>query len=369
MAHHHQLSTISLALVITLLVLTLTAAQEDVIATPTPRSAEELTTKPDPALAGEWRLAPLSSGVPAHRHEACAVMVNGEVVLIGGRGVNKPTSIYNPLTKVWRNATGPGKGEHLHHFQCVEAGGSVWVIASWRGFFPFEVNNDFVYEYNVASDQWHKHPGMPADRSRGGAASIKRGNLIFAVAGNRGGHGPHAQSVPWVDAFNWRKKQWVKRSFPDMPDAGRDHVGGAMVGKRMCIAGGRNGGAEKFFKANIATTFCFDFESGAWEREADMPFPRAGANTGRTCDGRMMVAGGEGNGMGYARVDLFDGHSWVQAPNLVDSRHSSGLAISKCKKCAHVFIPSGSGSQGGRPELTSTEEYIPYGSPQECERY
>lgn len=154
-----------------------------------------------------------------------------------------------------------------------------------------------------------------------------------------------------------------------MPDEGRDHVGGALVNNQLCIAGGRNGGTDKFFKANIATTFCYDFAMKEWIRKADMPYPRAGANTGRTCDKRMMVAGGEGDGMGYGRVDLFDGESWVQAPSLVDSRHSSGLAFARCKRCGHVFIPSGSGSQGGRPELTTTEEYIPYGAPQECVRY
>lgn len=336
---------------------------------PTPGSGDDFTPESEPELTGEWRLAPESSGLPERRHEACATMVNGQVVLIGGRRVNQPTSIYNPKSKEWRNTTGPGKGERLHHFQCVEAGGSIWAINSWRGFFPFESANEHVYEYNVTADSWSKHPGMPAHRNRGGSAAVRKGDLIFAVAGNRGGHGAHAMSVPWVDAFNWRNKEWVSTTYPDMPDEGRDHVGGAMVKGQMCIAGGRNGGTKRFFRANIATTYCYDFELGEWEQKEDMPYPRAGASTGETCDGRMMVAGGEGNGQAYARVDLFDGEKWEQAPSLVDSRHSSGVAFSKCENCAHVFIPSGGGSQGGRQELTSTEEYIPNGSPQECESY
>lgn len=100
-----------------------------------------------------------------------------------------------------------------------------------------------------------------------------------------------------------------------------------------------------------------------------MPSPRAGANTARTCDGRMMVAGGEGDGVAYDRVDLFDGTRWRQGPNLVSARHSSGVSFSRCNKCAHAFIPSGSGRQGGRPELFSTEEWIPEDAPEECVRY
>lgn len=321
------------------------------------------------ATSGKWRIAPVKSGKLVQRHEACAVMVHGRVVLIGGRGVNKPTSIYNPKTKKWRTASGPGRGEQIHHFQCVAAGGSVWIAASWWGFYPFEKNNKHVYEYKVAADKWVKHPGMQARRSRGGAASILRGSLIFVVAGNRGGHGPHSKSVPWVDAFNWKTKKWLRKRFPDMPDSGRDHVGGAMVKGKMCIAGGRNGGTERFFRENIASVYCFDFKKRAWLRMRNLPSPRAGANTGKTCDGRMMVAGGEGDGKGYGRVDLFDGNIWKRGPNLIDSRHSSGLAFASCRKCGHVFIPSGSGSQGGNPELFTTEEYIPKGAPKDCKRY
>lgn len=321
------------------------------------------------SVYGNWRKAPVRRGKPYARHEACSAFVNGQLVLIGGRGINKPTSIYNPRTQKWRTAAGPGPGEQLHHFQCVVANGSIWAVASWKGIFPNEKNNEFVFEYKVRANKWRKHPGMPAHRNRGGAAAVRRGPLIIVVAGNRGGHGKHAKSLPWVDAFNWRTKRWIKRKFADMPDNGRDHVGGAMVKKMLCIAGGRNGGADKFFKRNLASTFCYNFRSDSWLRKPNLPRPRAGANTARTCDGRMMVAGGEGNGVAYNRVDVFNGTHWQKAPRLVSARHSSGLTFARCKKCAHAFIPSGSGGQGGRPELITTEEFIPSGSPIKCRRY
>lgn len=327
------------------------------------------TTVPSSATSGTWRTSPVRSGLPVNRHEACSAMVNGQLVLLGGRGVNKPTSIYNPRTKVWRTASGPGRGEQLHHLQCVVAAGSVWAVASWKGFFPNEVNNDAVFEYHVTTDTWRKHPGMPADRNRGGAAAVRRGDLIFVIAGNRGGHGAHAESLPWVDAFNWKTKTWVQRNYADMPDAGRDHVGAALVNDEICVAGGRNGGADKFFKANIASVYCYDFARDSWSRKQNMPTPRAGANTALTCDGRMMVAGGEGNNRAYDRVDVFDGRRWQQGPALVAGRHSSGLAFAKCDRCGHAFIPSGSGGQGGGPELATTEEYIPTGAPADCAMY
>ncbi|CDF34227.1 unnamed protein product [Chondrus crispus] len=49
-------------------------------------------------------------------------------------------------------------------------------------------------------------------------------------------------------------------------------------------------------------------------------------------------------------------------------RHGSGLAVAKCT-CGQIFIPSGSGSQGGSPELLTTERFLPAGKPVNCASY
>lgn len=319
---------------------------------------------------GEWRTAPVRSGQLNKRHEACAVMVNGLVVLVGGRGINKPPSIYNPKTKVWRTGRGPGNGVELHHFQCVAIGGKVWIVSSWTGAYPFERNNDKIWIYDVAKNSWSTKQGMSADRSRGGAAAVRRGNWIYVVAGNRGGHGKHAQSLTWMDAYNWRTGKWSNPGqYPDMPGGGRDHTVGALVNGLLCVASGRDGGRDDFFVAVRRTTYCYDFATRKWTKKENFPGARAGAMAGTTCDGKMMIAGGEGFGKAFDRVDVFDGRRWTRAPPLVRARHGSGLAMARCQRCAHIFIPSGSGNQGGGPELLSTEEYIPNGSPEECTRY
>lgn len=295
-------------------------------------------------------------------------MVGGEVILLGGRGVNKPPSILNPISKEWRTGTGPGENVLMHHMQCVGIGSSVWVAVSWNGDFPNEGNNDHVFEYNVRNDIWLQHPGMPRNRNRGGAAVVRRGDYLYVVAGNRGGHGDGSKSLTWMDEYNWVRRKWTEKKFPDMPGGGRDHVGGALVNDEICIAGGRDGSDGHFFEANIKTTFCYNFEKGAWSKRADMPGPRAGAMTAATCDGKMMVAGGEGDGRAFSRVDVFDGVKWERGPDLVEPRHGSGLAIADCR-CGHMFIPSGSGDQGGGPELSTTELFIPNGADPECAMY
>lgn len=319
---------------------------------------------------GFWRHAFVSSGALVKRHEACAVMLNGLVVLLGGRGVNKQPSIYNPKTKAWRRGRGPGAGVEIHHCQCVAVANRVWIVSSWRGNFPFEQNNEAVYVYIVGQDRWVTRKGMASWRLRGGAAAVLHHDWIYVVGGNRGGHGSHAVSLPWMDAYNWRRNFWtMPNSLPNMPGGGRDHVGGAIVKNQLCIAGGRNGGVRNFSNANRASTYCYNFALRRWFVKPNMPVPRAGAMTGSTCDGRMMIAGGEGRGMAFSRVDVFDGSKWEPSPpSLVRARHGSGLAVAHCS-CGHIFIPSGSGGQGASPELYSTEQYIPSGARFTCFRY
>ena len=296
------------------------------------------------------------------------MMVDGKVVLIGGRGA-KPVSVYDPVAKTWETKSRFNPWRQIHHFQCVAARGSVWIVASWTANYPNEENNDLVFEYKLSSDTWVTHPGLPDERNRGGAASVLVDNLIYVLAGNRGGHGEHAESLPWVDAFDIDTKKWTVGALPDMPDDGRDHVGAARLKNGdICVTGGRNGGSKNFFNKNIGPTYCYSFDSQAWVKKPDLPAPRAGAMTGTTCEGHLMIAGGEGAGQAYSRVDVFDGNQWTRAPDLVEARHGSGLAVADCS-CGHLFIPSGSGRQGGRPELETMEEWIPQGAPVNCDKY
>ncbi|CAN8064096.1 unnamed protein product [Agarophyton chilense] len=342
-----------------------------------------IRTKPSCSVAGPpCKLAPATQkfspaffnhafvfkGRPVQRHEACAVMINGLVILVGGRGVNKPVSIYNPKTGIWTTHPGPGAGIEIHHFQCVAAQGKVWIVSSWTGGFPFEKDNDKIFVYDVASKSWATRAGLPLSRRRGGSAAVLRGDWIYVVGGNRGGHGAHATSLPWMDAYNYKTNKW-QTALPSMPATeARDHVGGGMVNGQLCIAGGRDGGEANFFFKNKAATYCFNFGAWKWEKKANMPVPRAGAMTGTVCGGKLMVAGGEGGTQAYRRVDLFNGSVWERGPDMLRARHGSGLAIAQCR-CGQIFIPSGSGNRGGSPELFSTEKYNPPGTPNVCGFY
>lgn len=86
--------------------------------------------------------------LPMARHEACYVRApNGNHYLIGGRR-KKNVGIFNPATRTWTRA--PGPGVEIHHMQCVVSGdGRIWIPASWYGGYPREKNHASIFIFNT----------------------------------------------------------------------------------------------------------------------------------------------------------------------------------------------------------------------------
>lgn len=316
-------------------------------------------------LTGQWQnITAELDGLPLARHEACFLMAQGKGYLIGGRG-KKNVGIFDPKVGTWTN--GVNMPTQMHHMQCVHYNGTIYVPTSWYGGSPNESINEYMWAYDIGSDSWRNLTGLPLHRRRGAAASVILQNKIWVIAGNIGGHGPPSITLGYLDYFDLESGEWITE-LPDLPE-GRDHVGAAVVGGKICIAGGRDGGIDKY-KATIASTFCYDVGLSQWQNmNAPIPHPRAGAATGLTCDGKMMVVGGEGPPKRvFEDVEVFNGTGWEIWPPLVRARHGTGIAIANCN-CGHIYIAAGSGDRGGRPELSSTERFIPLGGSATCSEY
>lgn len=327
-----------------------------------------LTPKSPPLVgSGLFRTVP-AIGRPRARHEACAVMVAGKVYLIGGRRRN-PVDVFDPTSRVWtRKRTPPVE---IHHMQCLSyLDRFVYIGGSWHGGYPKERTHDKTFVYDTVTDAWTTKAGLPPTRRRGGGAFVLYQGKMYLAMGNRGGHGRHATTLGEFDSYDPQTDTWTKLQEAPFP---RDHVGGAIVDGKLCIGGGRDGGVADFWNAPVPETVCYDFATSQWQNRTKIPLPRAGAATGATCQGYMMVAGGEGKthlyprGNAYARVDLYDAKldKYLNNTKLVRKRHGSGLAIADCA-CGNIYIPSGSGNQGGWPELSTIEAWSPDGKRRDC---
>jgi hypothetical protein len=321
-------------------------------------SEPEISTPPPQSLSAEWLTVDTGSTKPTPRHEACFVTVGDLAYLVGGRGV-KPVDVYDPATQTWAMKTGPGI--ELHHAQCVVAGTKLYVVSAWTGNYPYESNVANIYVYDTVTDSWTTEPGLPESRRRGAAATVYHNGEIFVSHGNRGGHGQHAESLGWFDKYNITSKTWTT-NLTDAPNP-RDHAGGAIVDGMLCVAGGRDGGVQDFFDAAVLETDCYDFVTGQWEVRASLPQGRGGAAYGQTCDGKLMMAGGEGFDKAWRRVDVFDGTSWTTVADLKENRHGTGIAFS-CQ-CNQAHIASGSIIQG-ELEIASTETFFIGGLHSKC---
>jgi N-acetylneuraminic acid mutarotase len=221
------------------------------------------------------------------------------------------------------------------------------------------VNKTYVFDTNNL--QWSTRKALPANRRRGSAASVLVGRRIYVSHGSRGGHATSANSnvvtVGWLDYYDIDSDTWTT-NLPTAPNP-RDHTGGGLVndGTMLCVSGGRNGAVVGW--PAVAATDCFDLIRGIWTVAADIPVPRSGSSYGTTCDGQLMIAGGEGPKVVYSDVHVFDGTTWVQMPNLSQARHGSGLAVDcSCASSNKVLLPSGSGGPKGGPLLFSLEAYV-----------
>jgi hypothetical protein len=152
---------------------------------------------------GKWCEISANADIEA-RHEACFVMVTHPTVgrraiLIGGRGT-KRTDVMDPVSRTW--TSGPPPPVQLHHMQCVEAQGKVWIMAAWTDWYPKENNAAHVYVYDPSTMEWTTRTAMPEHRRRGSAAVIVSPDqrTIWVSHGNSGGK--------TATNARWKPKPW-----------------------------------------------------------------------------------------------------------------------------------------------------------------
>jgi large repetitive protein len=329
------------------------------------------TGGPPPPLdpvTSQWRTVTTPTN-PIANHDSCFVMGNnGKGYLLGGSAQSNVCE-YDPSIQNWscNRQQPPIK---LHSTQCVVVGDEIWLPTAWTGTAPSETSVDSIYIYNIVSNTWRNKTGLALARRRAGAAAQHFNGFIYVSHGNRGNLNNNV-AVNWFDQYNIATDQWTTLPNAQFP---RDNTGAAIVrGSWFCVAGGRDSGAANFYNVAVLPTECYDLlagVNGVWATKANIPQGRAGAAYGTSCDGKLIVAGGEGFGQAWKNVDEFDGETWTALPDLKTARHGTGLAVScKCGgQEVQVHIASGRPCQGTScsTNLVSTETLFPNGVNVDC---
>jgi N-acetylneuraminic acid mutarotase len=273
--------------------------------------------------------------------------------------------IYNPVTRTWSKGAKPPL--ILNHMQCVGAQGKLWIMAAWS--VDSSKNLDFAYMYDPSIDTWFTKTALPVGRRRGSASVVVSADetTIYVSHGTNGGHrgvaypGHNPTLLPYLDAYNITSDSWTALS--DTAPNPRDHAAAALIGNKICVAAGRQGNVTDW--PLVAPTDCYNLDTKKWEPHPAIPKLRARAGSARTCDGHLIVAGGDFGPQGvFNNVDVFNGTHWKTIDSLRYPRHLGAMAVD-CM-CNRIHIVTGSKVAGFGVASLSMETYFPSGSDTPC---
>jgi N-acetylneuraminic acid mutarotase len=258
-------------------------------------------------------LPPLPAGP---RQETAVVALDGEVWVMGGFDdvgeVVDIIEIFDPTAGTWR--AGPALPMPMHHANAVVVQDRLLLLGFLQGL-SFEARGE---TFAWSGESWSSLAPLPLPRARGASAigAIDAGAIV--CGGFRGG------AVPDCDRYDASTDTW--EPLLDLP-AIRDHVVGGVVDDRFFVVGGREGTI-----ASIGgDVWELDPAASAFIPRRSMETPRAGC-AAAVLDGRIFVAGGEGNpddvsGV-FAQLEVYDpsDDTWSQLPPMPTPRHGTGAA-------------------------------------------
>jgi N-acetylneuraminic acid mutarotase len=264
----------------------------------------------------QWQTrAPL----PAPRQETAVVALGGRVYVIGGFDINQAVvatvEAWDPVADRWSAVA--SLPMPTHHVNAAAVGNLVYALGGLRTS-SFTAVGD-CWAYDPATDHWSARAAMPAGTQRGASMVGVIGTRIYVAGGFR------SAAVADFAAYDTAADSWTV--LPSLPTA-RDHGVGAAVGTVMLAFGGR----DTTPASHVPRVDAFDTVAGVWSPRTPLPTSRGGAAAG-VLDGRVIVAGGEGNpgsprGV-FAAVEIYDaaGDSWSTLPPMRTPRHGTGGAV------------------------------------------
>ena len=288
------------------------------------------------------------------RHECGFVAHKNALYLIGGRG-DRPVDKFTVENNIWSSLNLPPI--EMNHITPVSFNGSIYIVSGLTGNYPLEKPLTHVYKFDSEKDIWQTVFEIPLERRRGGAGVVIFNNKIYITNGIVNGHTSGTSSM--FDVYDPINNTW--EVLPNSPTK-RDHSSAVVLDNYLIALGGRNTSYHEdddfaaFFKTAINTVDYFDFSTHEWSTFKEvLPNPAAGSGT-VVLDNELYFFGGEtakkeANKLMFS-FNLKD-KNWKQKPSLNIGRHGTNAAVLNDK----IYIASGSGNQGGGPELTSIEIY------------
>lgn len=268
-----------------------------------------------PAL--EWTTR---APAPTPRTEAVAVVLDGEIYLIGGYAPPAVTvpivEIYDPERDEWR--PGPPLPVPVNHAAAAVVGDTIYVFG---GFLGYALGSQFSAvagptdgAFALRDGAWERVASMPAARAAGGAAAV--GGKVYVVGGVLS-DGSNAQTMLVYDT---RRDTWKELDGPSFP---RQHLGVTAAGGSVLALGGR----IDLLNSNLSVADRFTPGSQRWSGVPGLPTARGGLGATTTATGLVVAVGGEGPSTTFGQAEAYSlaRRRWSSLPPLPTPRHGLGV--------------------------------------------
>ncbi|KAI8964249.1 galactose oxidase [Daldinia sp. FL1419] len=304
-----------------------------------------------------WTNLPaVGNGAAIQEHGTAAT--DSHIYLLGGISPNANASLpavqsrdtfeaYSLKENEWQRLT--PIPEAFTHINAAAVNGKIYLLGGLTGDGSDRVwrSSRDCFVYDISEREWSALPPMPEGQGRGASAVGISGTTVYLAGGlDRLEIGGDQLTLDIVTAYDTEKGIWT--TLPSLP-APRDHVGGAVIGKKFYVVGGRDHGQVN----GRNTTWSLDLTapSKGWTTHAEMPTARGGLAVGVIGD-YIATFGGEGNpapgsnGV-YSETEVYSvkEDKWYKQPAMPHPRHGTAAASVN----GRIYIPGGGITMGSGP--------------------
>jgi N-acetylneuraminic acid mutarotase len=252
--------------------------------------------------------------MPIKRSETPALTFIGGIYLAGGFDADTASHRYDPSADLWQELASLPYA--VNHPGMVEFDGQVTLCGGYGA--DGRTAFDTMLALDRSDRTWGPAGTLPHEMGAFGMASI--GDTIYIAGGTFDMLGGPATADVWSrspDPGDWSP-------CPSMSIA-REHLALVAVDGALFAIGGRAAGTDEATTGAVVERW----RPGepAWQRVADLPYPRSGL-AGTTLNSGVVVAGGETSTKTFDSVDFYDPatDSWSTLPALPFPVHGMGLA-------------------------------------------
>jgi len=293
----------------------------------------------------------------ARTAHTATLLPSGKVLVVGGRNVGPIDSveIYDPARGTW-HAAAPMSTARVGHTATLLNDGRVLVVGGSTGGLPPGFGRTASAEvYDPASDTWTPTVGMSTPRDWFDAVLLKDGRVLVA-----GGFG--LDTLASAELYDSTTGRWTATGNLHIARYGHTltllHDGSVLAAR---------GSGDGDLATTISSAERYDPRTGTWSLAGETGAGSVMHTATLMDDGRVLVAGGNGGGIGgnvvHAVAMIFDPTTgtWTRTKDLRVPRYGHAATI---LSGGEVLVAGGAYQIGGYPRLEyhlplPTERYDP----------